>query len=326
MTPWNDATKYMRIVAMSFFVYDWACTLPAEVRLYRKQRWSRPSTACVLLLLTRYLGLAALVLNIYGFFSHQFTKEVCAQYYRVMPVVQVAASWASHAVFVVRTIAICNKDRTTTIVIVIFAIIVALLELFAQMYSFRRFKAGSSGNCLIQYSDDVNVSWLYYLVSSLFDIVVVYFTYRGLAVNFDARKTDQSAFSDVLWNSSILYFVTTTIINLLNLAFYAYYQNSNATVLGAVGIAFTSMMSARVILNLHDYVHRPASFQLSNFKSSGATSMGPVSPVSPHHPSFAKGGVIRDLEMQYPIRRPGTQPAPWESHWERDTVTKDVRI
>ncbi|KAF9048324.1 hypothetical protein BDZ89DRAFT_1033309 [Hymenopellis radicata] len=296
MTLWNDATKYLRIVALSFFVYDWLCTLPAEIRLYKKQSGIfRMSAACILLILTRYLGLAALVLNIAAFFSHEFTEEVCAAYYRIMPISQCFASWASHAVFVVRTSAICNKDFRTTMGLTGFAIIVSGLEMFAQLYSFRRFKAGSSGNCLIQYSDDVNVS-------SLFDLVVIFLTYRGLSLNYDARKSNKSGFSSVLWNSSLLYFVTTTVFNLLNLSYYAIYQNSNATVLCAMGIALTSMMSSRVILNLHDYVNRPMSLTMTGLKSSHASmppslchsqsqsvnsSAGPVSPISHHAVTLA---------------------------------------
>ena len=83
-----------------------------------------------------------------------------------MPIFQCFASWASHAVFVVRTSAICNKEAMTTISLTVLAVVVSGLELFAQLYSFRRFKKGSSGNCLIQYSDDVNIAWLYYMVRS----------------------------------------------------------------------------------------------------------------------------------------------------------------
>lgn len=83
-----------------------------------------------------------------------------------MLVTQCFASWASHAVFVVRTIAISNKDKITTIGLVTLAVITSGLEIFSQLFSFFKFKTGSSGNCLIQFSDDRNISWLYYLVRS----------------------------------------------------------------------------------------------------------------------------------------------------------------
>lgn len=83
-----------------------------------------------------------------------------------MPITQCLASWASHVVFVIRTSAICDKDLGTTLGLTGLAVIVSSLEMFAQLYSFRRSKAGSSGNCLIQYSNKVNISWLYYLVRS----------------------------------------------------------------------------------------------------------------------------------------------------------------
>ncbi|KAL1748249.1 hypothetical protein HDZ31DRAFT_60444 [Schizophyllum fasciatum] len=290
MSPWNDATKFMRIAALAIFVYDWALTLPSEIRMYRRQRSIvRMSTACIMLILVRYLGLIALVTNFIGFFAHFFVElpknapyDACRSYFRVMPIMQCFASWASHAVFVVRTVAICDLKRPATIGLSVLAVVVSGVEIFAQLYSFYKFDVGSSGNCLLQYSDDHNLSYLYYLASTIFDVVVVVLTYRGLAVKHFSRNQSNDgsapAFNDVLWNSSILYFFVTTFFNILNLVFYAYYGNSNATVLGAMGIAFTSMMSARVILDLHSYVHRPtSSFQISGLRSNEQGSMSGIS-------------------------------------------------
>lgn len=57
----------------------------------------------------QYLGLIALVTNFIGFFAHFFVElpknapyDACRSYFRVMPIMQCFASWASHAVFVVR--------------------------------------------------------------------------------------------------------------------------------------------------------------------------------------------------------------------------------
>ncbi|EIM85578.1 uncharacterized protein STEHIDRAFT_59192 [Stereum hirsutum FP-91666 SS1] len=292
MTAWNDATKYFRIVALSFFVYDWIVTLPAEIRLYRKQRcWYKPSTACILLIMTRYIGLAAICLNLFGFFGHNFTQESCERYYHVMPIVQCVASWASHIIFVVRTSAIWNKERLPTVSLSLLAFIVSAVEIFAQLFAFRKFKAGSSGNCLIQYSKKVNIGWVYYMVclvcstdnttlssllaparsftgtaGTIFDIIIIIVTYQRLVANFNSRAGKrgneanggtQAEFNQVLWSSSLAYFIITTVSNVLNLIFFAYYNNSDSTVLAPLGIALTSMMSARIILDLHDYANRP---------------------------------------------------------------------
>lgn len=289
MSPFNDATKFLRIAAMAIFVYDWALTLPAEIRMYRRQSsLLRMSTACMMLILVRYLGLIALITNFIGFFAHVFVdnpkdpNNACRLYFRVMPIMQCFASWASHAVFVVRTVAICNVKGLSTIALIFLAVTVSGVEMFSQLYSFFKFDVGSSGNCLLQYSDDHNLSYLYYLASTIFDVVIIVLTYRGLSVKFsNLSKSDAAStgFNDVLWNSSILYFSVTTFFNMLNLGFYAYFGNSNATVLGAMGIAFTSMMSARVILDLHSYAHRPTpSYQLSGLRSGEQTSRASVGP------------------------------------------------
>ena len=79
-------------------------------------------------------------------------------------------------------------------------------------------------------------------------MVILVLTYRGLALRHAQEMHHEAArsFHAVLWGSSILYFIVTTVFNLLNLGFYATYNNSNATILGPMGIAMTSMMSARV--------------------------------------------------------------------------------
>ncbi|KIY51813.1 hypothetical protein FISHEDRAFT_56478 [Fistulina hepatica ATCC 64428] len=270
MTTWNDATKYLRIAALSFWVYDWLLTLPAEIRLSEdKKQFSarRISVACLLLFLVRYLGLAALITNFVGFFGQFWHDAGCRRYYRVMPIMQTFASWASHAVFVVRTVAICDHDIMGTVSISVLAVLTCTLEMFAQLHSFHKYEAGSSGNCLIEYSDKSNISWLYYLSSTVFDVAIIGMTYHGLSIDHRSSSS-RAGFTDVLWKSSLVYFCATAILNILNLAFYAHFNNSNATVLGAFGIAVTSMMSSRVILNLHEYSHQPASsFQLSGLRT-----------------------------------------------------------
>lgn len=139
----------------------------------------------------------------------------------------------------------------------------------------------------------------------------------------------------------------------MNLALYAYYQNSNATALGALGIALTSMMSARisesrpplvregasadpcVVLNLHDYVRNPKSIDITNltYKSSTRRSSGPpITPLSPNvclssiTPSvpqltctqrksgFSDMGRPVELNMPKSPQR-SAYVAPWEAQW-----------
>ncbi|KAK0446672.1 hypothetical protein EV421DRAFT_1790645 [Armillaria borealis] len=312
MTEWNDATKYMRIVALSWYSYDWILTAPAEIRLYRRQSSIfRLSTACILLMLVRYLGLAALILNFAGFFSHEFTMKTCEPYWRVMPITQCLASWASHAVFVVRTLAICNNGLGHAVFLSALAIIVSGLELFAQLYSFRKFTAGSSGNCLIQYSDDVNISWVYYMVSLVFDAAILGMTYRGLAISFANKQNLRSGFSDVLWHSSMRYFGATTLLNALNLA-----VTSNSTILCAMGIALTSMMSSRVThSNSPAYRASDPSQESSDFVQTPSFSphVAPSS-TAPHITSLPPiGEDARKHEHRIDM-------APWEAHWQAKTV------
>lgn len=116
---------------------------------------------------TQYLGLIALLTNFIGFFSHVFPNEessrACEMFYLFIPITQCLANWASHAIFVVRTSAICHTKGRTKWAFILAAVIAGGLELFSQLYSFTGlWRAGTSGNCLVQFSNKRNVAWLYY--------------------------------------------------------------------------------------------------------------------------------------------------------------------
>lgn len=254
MGNWDDAAGYMRVAAFAIFVYDWLLTLPAEIRMYRRQESRlRPSVACILLVLVRYLGLAALITNLIGFFAQLFINvpRQCQYLSLIMPVMQCFAVWASHVVFVARTVGICNNDKTVSIVFTLLATTISGVELFAQLHS-RKSDMGSSGNCVLHYDAEDNISYVYYLAAALFDLAVVVITCSTLR---GAGGGGPTGFMNRLWNSSIVYFCVTTVFNIVNMVFYAMFNNSGETVFCAMGIAVTSIASTRVILDAQGHIY-----------------------------------------------------------------------
>ena len=138
------------------------------------------------------------------------------------------------------------------------AVVVAGVELFSMLWSYK-FDVGPTGNCILKYDERSKISYMYYLVrtsvqcllflcdsypfvqaGTLFDGAVITVTYHSLAV------IRGSSLFEFLWNSSAVYFCVTTVVNINNMVFYAVFSNNHETMLCAMGIAITSMMSARV--------------------------------------------------------------------------------
>jgi len=103
-----------------------------------------------------------------GFLGRFWEQTTCKHFFRVILVTQCLASFASHAVFIVRTVAICNNSMKTLVKLGVIGVITCFLEIFAQLWSFQHYRVGSAGNCVTAYFDPPepkkNVAWLYYLV------------------------------------------------------------------------------------------------------------------------------------------------------------------
>ncbi|KAL1730226.1 hypothetical protein EV714DRAFT_284262 [Schizophyllum commune] len=271
MNDLDAVAGYMRVAAMSIFIYDWIITLPMELNLcastsevilapehllhhaHPRSSLSPPSLSHPLRAYSvrQYLALIALLTNLVGFFSHFFVEDPhgtdipCHHFASVMPIMQCLAAWASHAVFVFRTVAICNNERLIMVIFAFLAVVVAGVELFSMLWSYK-FDVGPTGNCILKYDERSKISYMYYLAGTLFDGAVITVTYHSLAV------IRGSSLFEFLWNSSAVYFCVTTVVNINNMVFYAVFSNNHETMLCAMGIAITSMMSARVILHTQE--------------------------------------------------------------------------
>jgi len=112
----------------------------------------------------------ALISNLVAFFGIFWTESACNRYFRVILVFQCLALWASHVLFVDRTITICagksgKKDRTLLLSLAALATLAAALELFAQLFSFRHSFVTETDGCELVFDKATNIAWLYYTVS-----------------------------------------------------------------------------------------------------------------------------------------------------------------
>ncbi|KIY48066.1 hypothetical protein FISHEDRAFT_59199 [Fistulina hepatica ATCC 64428] len=237
--------KYMHIVACSFWTYDWMVTLPAEACLVKSQVSERhTSPSWLLFTLARYLGIIALIVSCVGIYPKFWTETACARYYRVVPIIQCIALWASHAVLVYVT---GLDDIPCKAVLSILALIVSGVEIFGQLYSFG-FDV-SKGGCFLNPSD-TNVAAITYLSSALFVVVTAMFTVRAL------HKARRTTLEDI-WNTSTLPLLVIMLLSdAANIACYAAFALSTSRVLVPIGIATTSIMSARAVLRFQDELSR----------------------------------------------------------------------
>ncbi|KAF5383632.1 hypothetical protein D9615_003803 [Tricholomella constricta] len=281
------AANYLKIAGASIFAFDYFQTLPAEIRFYRKQKgFMRLSIACWLLISVRYLGMLGIILVMIGGFMRTFTLESCTTFFLAVPVVKVLAAIASQGVFIFRTYAICNRNRTILYFLLIFGGILSVAELVAPVVVPRRPKLGASGNCISDLSKG-STSWIQYACQVLFDAVILGLTIDRLFRGIDMKFISRSEFTKIFWESQVMYFVAVTIMNILNLIFFIKFnKQSESTMFATLGIAITAIFSSHVILDLHEVGHG-----LRSYSTSGAPNI-PAHANGIHTTTFRNGEII----------------------------------
>ncbi|KAJ7820824.1 hypothetical protein B0H14DRAFT_3472008 [Mycena olivaceomarginata] len=110
-------------------------SLPAEYRLYSKQKsLFQPSVACILFILVRYLGVAALVFGAVGFFYHGFSMEQCAKFYWLAPVFKLFLYLASQAILALRTYAVSRKSPLVLYTLILLFLVCSLIEFISTFW------------------------------------------------------------------------------------------------------------------------------------------------------------------------------------------------
>ncbi|KAG6918168.1 hypothetical protein DXG01_016153 [Tephrocybe rancida] len=233
----TTAANYLKIAGASIYAFDYLQTIPAEIRLYRKQKGLlKLSVACWLLIAVRVL-----------------------------------AAVASHAVFIFRTYAICGRSRVVLYCLLVVGGLLSVAEIVSPVVVPRNSKLGATGNCISDLSKVrafslttldklkiVNFSGFDELdsVPVVFDLIILGLTIDRLFRGTHMKLVSRSEFTKIFWESQIMYFVAVTAVNIVNLIFFIKYnKSSESTMFATLGMAITAIFSAHVILDLHEITH-----------------------------------------------------------------------
>ncbi|KAH0582494.1 hypothetical protein H2248_010437 [Termitomyces sp. 'cryptogamus'] len=243
----TEAANYMKIASASIYAFDYIQTVPAEYRLYRKQKGIfRLSFPCWLLIFVRYLGMVAIILSLVGGFSKNFTKNSCHQFYLAVPMFKVLAAVASHGVFIFRTYAICGRNRTILYFLLVFGGLLSVVEIISPVVVPRNAKLGGTGNCISDLSKG-STSWVQYLCQVIFDVVILGLTIDRLFRGTQLKLSNRSEITKKFWESQVIYFFAVTAVNIANLVFFIKFnKSSESTMLATLGMAITAIFSSHV--------------------------------------------------------------------------------
>ncbi|KAJ7169242.1 hypothetical protein C8R43DRAFT_1121129 [Mycena crocata] len=264
---------YLRVAAYAIAFFDYLQTLPAEYRLYAKQKGPlKLSVACILFILVRYLGLISIIVGNTGFFYHGFSKEACDRFFWVTPIFKLLLYLVSQAILAVRTYAVSRKSPIVLRILVVLFIVTAAPEFISTFWKrpskttyiyiplllFLRasliavpptYDSCTSGNL-----PGVKIASLYYVGGLVFDVVTMIMTSVYLWKFSNTSRTSLSQLARMMLQDGIMYFIALSGMNIVNLIFF----QSSDTVLqpsaSTLGFAATMIFSARFILNLSEHI------------------------------------------------------------------------
>ncbi|EJD43053.1 hypothetical protein AURDEDRAFT_185811 [Auricularia subglabra TFB-10046 SS5] len=135
----NTSAQYLRIAALTMATYDWLLTLPAEWRFYRSQaNILRPSLACVLFFLIRYVSITVVIFSNVGNFA-TFSEAGCQRFFMAVPVTKCIQTIISQAILSVRTYALSKRSKPVgyllAFMFVSFGFALAFVNIYARIPS-----------------------------------------------------------------------------------------------------------------------------------------------------------------------------------------------
>jgi len=273
-------SAYLRVSAYAIAFFDYLQTLPAEYRLYARQKGLfQLSTACILFFLVRYLGLAAMIFGNTGFFYHGFTEESCLRYYWLAPIFKLLLYLVSQAILGLRTYAVSRKSPTVLKVLIVLYIIAAVIEAISSFW--KRIPSHVNGGCTSGNAPGVHLAMLYYVGGLMFDLATMTISSAYLWKYSGRNRSTRNQLAKMMLEDGLMYFIALSAMNVVNIIFY---NNPNTAIqasAGPLGFAATMIFSSRFILNLSEHVRDGVSGEQS-------ASRTPAS----HHPAFRTGNQI----------------------------------
>ncbi|KAJ7027166.1 hypothetical protein C8F04DRAFT_1189831 [Mycena alexandri] len=263
-----EIAAYLRVAAYTVALFDYLQTIPAEFRLYAKQKglfklscayqlvklvdetYFLSSTACILFILVRYLGVITLSMGVIGFFYHGFSKESCSHYFWVVPVFKLFLYLASQAILTLRTYAVSRKSPVVLYILaVLFLVCTVVRLLIAGRVCFDILETHSctSGNL-----PGVKVASLFYAACLIFDAVTMILSAGYLWKFSNSSRASIGRLTKMMLEDGIVYFIVLTAMNLVNLVFFQSRDTVRQSSAASLGYAVTMVFSSRFILNLSE--------------------------------------------------------------------------
>ncbi|KAF7341143.1 hypothetical protein MVEN_01849100 [Mycena venus] len=242
---------HLRVAAYAIALFDYLQSLPAEYRLYAKQKGPlKLSVACILFILVRYLGVIALVMGAVGYFYHGFSKEQCDKFYWMAPVFKLFLYLTSQVILAIRTYAVSRKSPTVLRILVVLFVLGEFISTFWKRIPFQ-----SNGNCTGGNLPGVKVASLYYVGCLVFDAVAMSITAIYLWKFSNSSRASLSRLARMMLEDGIMYFIALTAMNIVNLIFFQSRDTTLQSSASSLGFAVTMIFSARFILNLSERTH-----------------------------------------------------------------------
>ncbi|KAJ7337693.1 hypothetical protein DFH08DRAFT_1015042 [Mycena albidolilacea] len=249
-----EIAGHLRVAAYAIALFDYLQSLPAEYRLYAKQKGPfNLSIACILFILVRYLGVTALIMGAFGFFYHGFTKEQCDHFYWLTPIFKLFLYLASQAILAVRTYAVSRKSLTVLRILVVLFVLCSLGEFISTFWKrIRELQYQWKVTCTSGNLPGVKVASLYYVGCLVFDAVSMSTTAIYLWKFSNSSRASLSRLARMMIEDGIMYFIALTAMNIVNLIFFQSRDTTLQSAASSLGFAVTMIFSSRFILNLSE--------------------------------------------------------------------------
>ncbi|KAL6304123.1 hypothetical protein BKA93DRAFT_310113 [Sparassis latifolia] len=265
-----DLSAYLRVAALAISVYDWLWTIPVEVEIYSAEtslfNLSRP---CVLFIMIRYVSIITVISNCVGYFSHNFSYEMCARYMWLSPVMKPIQSLIAHIILFVRTWAISGRAQWVFWALSMMLAATVTLEFYSTLYR-RAPLQNEPGNCSSVDASGLKIAWVFYLVCMVYEGLCIAIA-TGYLWMQSVSISGIHGLARVLLKEGLVYFTFLTAVNILNLIIYIVAPLNSQTAAAALGFALTWIMAQRILIQLHKLRGgvRARSFSLSLDAASG---------------------------------------------------------
>ncbi|KAF9780475.1 hypothetical protein BJ322DRAFT_294885 [Thelephora terrestris] len=247
-----DPISFLRIASMAVASYDYILTLPVELRMYRSMSKHRFgwSINVVLFILIRYISIILLTTSNVGWFYRGFSPIACSLYYSVTPALKVTQIVISQIIIGYRTWNVSQRSSDIGTFFLMFGFAISGLESFANIRTHTPDQ--TSGNCTPVSAQSPVPQWVFYLLSTIFDLVVIGLSSFFL-INSARGISRMTSILRMLFYDGLGYIVVLTAANVLNIILYQKNSESSPETSGAsFGYTAVWIMSQRILIHIHE--------------------------------------------------------------------------